>query len=248
MKIPPLLRPLFQRIFQQAWILNLILFLALGCLRGYGLLGPSSARMLIMLNFLVMGFLPFIFFSKAGRQTMGIKKADRPVWLLWGPLLGLGGALIIFAIGYGLYGTGLNNWYISIRNSWAIEAGMYQMPAMLLFVTYTIPALLFSPIGEEFFFRGMIHEGIQGPWGSKLALAGNALAFGSVHLLHHGITWDTGGLHILWVSGLLWVILMVGMSWVFTLCRMRSGSIWAGVLAHLAFNLGMNVTIFGFLL
>ena len=45
-----LLRPTWQRIFGQAWILNLVLWLALGGLRAYGLLGPAGARMLVMVG------------------------------------------------------------------------------------------------------------------------------------------------------------------------------------------------------
>jgi hypothetical protein len=67
--------------------LNLILFIVLGGLRAYGLFGPLSVRMLIMLNFFLMWFLPFIFFTQSGRHAMGLKKVERPLWWLWGLLL-----------------------------------------------------------------------------------------------------------------------------------------------------------------
>jgi hypothetical protein len=57
-----LLRPVWKNIFGKAWIGCLFLFLALGGLRAYGLLGPADARMAVMLNFFLMWFLPFIFF------------------------------------------------------------------------------------------------------------------------------------------------------------------------------------------
>jgi len=97
------------RIFHHGWILSLILFLALGGLRAYGLFGLSSARILIMLNFLLMWFLPFIFFTKEGRQAMGLKRVEHPRWLGWGLLFGMVAALIVFGIGWGLYGRSADN-------------------------------------------------------------------------------------------------------------------------------------------
>ena len=215
-----LLRPAWQRIFRQAWVVNLLLFILLGSLRAYGLFGPPSVRMLIMLNFLLMWFLPFIFFTKSGRYAMGLKKIERPMWLLWGALLGMGGALILFAVGYGLYGHSAANWYISIRDSWAIDSTMAQLPRIQLFLIYTVPAMIFSPIGEEFFFRGMIHESAKELWGQRAATLVNALAFSGAHALHHGLSWDNAGLHFLVVSGVLWFLLIMGVSW-------RLSSHWA---------------------
>jgi membrane protease YdiL (CAAX protease family) len=242
-----LLRPLWQSVLKRAWVLNLILFLALALLRGYGLFGPAAARMLIMLNFFLMWFLPFIFFSRSGRHAIGLRRPEKPRWLLWGLLLGLGGALATFAIGYALFGSGPDNWYISIRESWGIDDSMRQLPVEALFMIFTLPAVIFSPIGEELFFRGMIHEGAREAWGSRAATALNALAFAGVHLLHHGLVWDGSGLRVLWVSAGLWVLMMIGVSWLFTQCRQRSGSIWPAVTAHAAFNLGMSALIFAFL-
>ena len=113
---------------------------------------------------------------------------------------------------------------------------------------FTIPAMIFSPIGEEFFFRGMIHESAKAHWGERAATLVNILAFGGIHLLHHGIARDASGWHLLIVPGLLWMLLVVGTSWLFTLCRKQSGSIWPAVLAHSTFNLVMNLAIFLILL
>ncbi len=243
-----LLRSVWQRIFRQAWILTLVLFVVSGGLRAYGLFGPVSARMLVMLNFFLMWFLPFIFLSQAGRCTMGLKRVERPIWWLWGLLFGAGSSLIVFGVGYGLYGHGQENWYVSILNSWAMDKTMLQLPRIQLFLIYTLPAILFSPVGEEFFFRGMVHEAIREHWGSGVATAINVLAFGGVHILHYGLNWDDRGLHFTVVSGTLWILLMMGASWLFTLCRQRSGSIWPAVMAHATFNLVMNVSIFWALL
>jgi CAAX protease family protein len=239
-----LLRPVWKSIFGKAWIVCLILFLALGGLRAYGLLGPADVRMAVMVNFFLMWFLPLIFFTRAGRSAMGLKKADRRIWLLWGPLLGIAGAVLMFAVGYGLYGAGPENWYVSIMNSWAVDSSMRELPRGILFLIYTLPAVIFSPVGEEFFFRGMIHASVGEQWGQRAATWANATAFAAVHLLHHGIRWNGGVLEISWVSGSLWFLLMMGLSWIFRQCLRRSASIWPAVAAHAAFNLTMNIIIF----
>jgi membrane protease YdiL (CAAX protease family) len=244
----PLLRPFWQRIFRRAWIVSLMLFVALGGVRAYGVFGPSSARVLLMVSVLLMWFLPFIFFTKGGRQAMGLKRVEYPPWLGWGLLLGMGASLAVFGIGWGLFGRGADNWYISVRDSFSIGAAQLQLPRLVLFLLYTLPAMLFSPIGEEFFFRGILHESVKEQWGVAVATLINAMAFGGIHLLHHGLRWDSTGGHLLFGSGLLWVGLMMGLSWLFTICRQRSGSIWPAVVAHSGFNLVMNVTIFWVLL
>jgi membrane protease YdiL (CAAX protease family) len=245
-----LLRPLWRLVFGRAWILNASLFVLLGCLRAYGILGPgeASVRQLIMLNFFLMWFLPFVFFDKSGRQAMGLKRVEHPIWLLWGVLLGAAASLVIFAIGFLLYGRSANNWYVAISHQYLLGDIISQLPLTVLIPMFTIPAMLFSPIGEEFFFRGMIHESVRVCRSERAATLANALAFGGVHLLHYGITRGTGGWRLLLAPGFLWVLLMMGMGWLFTLCRKRGGSIWPAVLGHAAFNLVMNLTIFLILL
>jgi membrane protease YdiL (CAAX protease family) len=242
-----LLRPFWRGIFRQAWILLAVLFLLLGALRAYGLLGPAEARMLIMLGFFLMWFLPFIFFSREGRTAMGMARVEKKGWILWGILLGLAGGFAVYALGCLLFGNSENNWYISLLNSYQIDGTMREMGTLPLFLIFTGPAILFSPVGEEFFFRGMIHESVREAGFPRAAAIVNALAFAAVHLLHHGIFLGDAGLRILPVSGLIWFLLMMGASWSFTQCRLRSGSIWPAVLAHAAFNLSMNTAIFLFL-
>ena len=246
----PLLRPLWRRVFGRAWVLNLVLFVLLGCLRAYGILGPAreGVRQLIMAGFLLMWFLPFVFFDGNGRQVMGLKKVDRPIWLLWGVLLGAAASLVVFAIGFLLYGRGADNWYVAISQQYLIDDSLSQLPRFGLIAMFTVPAMLFSPIGEEFFFRGMVHESVNGRWGERAATLVNGLAFSAVHFLHYGIARDAGGWRFRLLPGMLWVLLMMGTSWLFTLCRKRSGSIWPAVLGHSIFNVVMNLTVFLILL
>jgi membrane protease YdiL (CAAX protease family) len=245
---PPLLRPTWRRVFRTAWILSLVLFLALAALRAYGLFGPASARMSVMLGFFSMWFLPFVFLTPAGRLAIGLKRVDHPRWWLLAILIGIGSSVAVFGLGYVLYGHGPDNWSVSILNSWAIDSTMLQLPRPELFLIYTGPAILFSPVGEELFFRGIVHESVVERWGQRLATLVNAVAFAGVHALHHGLTWDGAGLHFALGSGLLWLVLILGLSWLFTECRRRSGSIWPAVAAHATFNLVTSACIFWVLL
>jgi len=245
-----LLRPLWHRLFGHAWMLTLLLFFLLGGLRAYGILGPeeASVHQLIMLSFFLMWFLPYVFFGQDGRRAIGLRGVERPIWLVWGVLLGALASLIVFAIGFLLYGRGADNWYVAISQQYLIDDSMFELPKLGLIAMFTIPAMLFSPIGEEFFFRGMVHESINSRWGERAATLVNSLAFSAVHFLHYGIARDADGWRLRLLPGVLWVLLMMGISWLFTLCRRRSGSIWPAVLSHSVFNLVMNLTIFLILL
>jgi membrane protease YdiL (CAAX protease family) len=246
MRRDALLRPLWQRVFGQAWVLNLVLFVLLSGLRAYGILGPerASVRQLILVSFLAMWFLPFVFLHRDGRRATGLGKPGRLAWLAWGPLLGAVASMLLFGIGMLLYGRGADHWYVAISQQYLLDDVMSQLPLVTAFVMFTVPAMLLSPIGEEFFFRGMVHESVRTGWGERTATLVNGLAFAGVHFLHYGVARDSSGWHVRAVPGLLWFVLMMGVSWLFTMCRKKSGSIWPAVLAHSTFNLVMNLTIF----
>ncbi len=243
------LRPWVARRVKSYLQLSSVLFVILGIIRGYGLLGPTSARTLILVNFLLMWVLPFAFLTKTGRREMGLKSPANKPWLLWGFLLGLGIAFLYFLLGFGLYGTTIDNWFVNIGTQFLPEdSSSWGMSNTELFCIVTVPAILFSPIGEEFFFRGMIHESATARWNERKATLVNALAFSGIHVLHHGILLNSGGFQALWVSGSIFFGLMLILSWILTECRKRTGSIWPAVFLHAGFNLMMNITLFIFLL
>ena len=78
-----LLYPKLQSVFKQTWIPILILYVLLALLRGFGVFGPENIRMLIMGGFLLMWFLPFLFFSRFGWKSSGLRRVDKPLWFLW---------------------------------------------------------------------------------------------------------------------------------------------------------------------
>jgi hypothetical protein len=243
----PLLRPAWKKVFQNAWVLAVVLFVVLGIVRVYGLSGPLPARQLVLVSFAVMWFLPFIFLTPEGRERIGVRRAANPLWYPGAAVLGALGGMAVFAFGCILFGKSGDHWYVSILASWGMDGSLASLPKYLPFLLYTVPAILFSPVGEELFFRGMIHESVNESWGETAAAWISGLAFAGIHLFHHGLSFDASGIHLRLLSGLLWFGCMTALSRLFSECRRRSGSIGPSIVAHASFNLAMNATIFLFL-
>jgi membrane protease YdiL (CAAX protease family) len=240
--------PQIQKIFKQSWILILILYIFLALIRGLGAFGHENIRMLIMVGFILMWFLPFLFFSKHGRRSIGIKKVENPLWLLWGVLIGSFAAFAILGIGALFTMNNIEHWYISIVNQVISPEMRELLPFVSIFFMTTIPSMIFSPIGEELFFRGMIHETIREKTGEKIATLVNSFAFALVHIFHYGFVLDGTKLQYLVGPGIVWFLLMFTLSVLFTVCRKKSGSIFPAILAHSSFNLVMCITTFCILL
>ena len=248
-KVDSILRPKVQRIFPKEWILIIVLYVLFFVIRGVGSLGPESIRIIILVGFGLMWPLPFIFYSRAGWKVLGIKKIEIPWWILWGFLLGVGAAFLVYFIGWGIFGNTNEHWYISLLNQVISEEDRALMSTAVLFPIVTFPAIIFSPVGEELLFRGMIHEAFKKTDAVWRAGIINSLAFALIHIFHYGISYQssTGWEFQPW-TGLLWFFLMAGVSGLFTLCREKSESIFPAMISHSAFNLTMNATIFLFLL
>jgi hypothetical protein len=170
-----------------------------------------------------MWFLPLIFLTSEGRSRIGIRGTEKPIGFLWSVVFGTLGGAALFLLGWALFGKNADNWYVSILNSLEIDESLYSLRKMELFLLFTVPAVLFSPVGEELFFRGMVHASVAEQWGSRSAPWMNGLAFAGMHLLQHGLSIDGSGVHIRWVSGAMWFSLMVALSGVFTLIRKKAG-------------------------
>jgi uncharacterized protein len=240
-----MLRTTWEKIFKEAWVLSIILYVLLSFLRAYGFFGGKVSNYTpIMFGFIIMWFIPLVFLNKKGRDKIGIRKPANKLWVMLSPLLGILSALIVFMIGFLLYKYSNENWFITIGNAYFGDVAVAKMPRFTMFIIFTIPAMLFSPIGEELFFRGIIHESIKIKWNLKTATIVNSALFALVHILHHGILNNGGSIQIFLIPGLVWVLLMFLCSNLFTLIREKTGSIWPGVIAHTFFNLTMNFTIF----
>lgn len=215
-----------------------------GVMRAVGMLGPSGLRWLLPLGFCIMAILPWILLTAAGRREIGFKCARSSSHYLTGMAWGLIAALLVFGLGYVLFGTTEDNWYVSVGNNYKRIMDTSAMSFWLLHAIFTIPAILFSPIGEETFFRGLLPKTLEQKLSRATSTVIECALFGLVHLVHHGVLLTTAGMEFLPVSGALWVVQMMLVAWMFAWLRVKSDSIFVPIVAHAVFNLTMNMTIF----
>lgn len=227
-----------------ATVLGLGLLLA--GLRAWAMLGPVAWRPLFLLHCVVMAALPWVLLDGAGRAACGLKRPR--TWRVLGPAAALGAlaALSGMALGWALFANGPDHWFVSVANSFKAQPtpgfALWQLHLM-----FTLPGMLFSPVGEEIFFRGLMQRTLENHWSSRAATAVEAVWFGAVHLIHHGIVLSAMGWSFRPLSGLLWFGLMVAVSLLFAALRRHGDSVLPAVVAHSAHNLAMNVCIFAWL-
>jgi membrane protease YdiL (CAAX protease family) len=99
--------------------------------------------------------------------------------------------------------------------------------------------MVFSPIGEELFYRGIVHGSFVPKTGEHMASIIDSLAFALTHLAHFGIVYIMGNWSFLFVPSLLWVFFMFLTSRLFFLCKVKTGSILGAIASHAGFNLAM---------
>jgi len=80
-----------------------------------------------------------------------------------------------------------------------------------------------GPLVEELLFRGVLLSSLQPRWGRFGAAVLSSVIFATAHL--PGLNWQVFALPALW-------LLAMALAWL----RLRSGSIWPGVMAHAANN------------
>ena len=240
------LRPFWNRLAIPPWLLSLLVLAVLAAARFYSAFGPPQARILFLVHVLVMWTLPFLFLTRQGRREIGLcRQGITPVALVLCSLAGVVGSLFVFWIGMALYGNSPNNWCVSIRDSFQLNQMLAVMSPATAFALIALLTMSFTPIGEEFLFRGLIQQSFTLRWNPVIATLVNGFAYGLMHLLHvHGVWHDAAGFHLRLVSGALMVLLLAGLGAIFTLCRLWTGSLWCAVVAHAACNLAMISAIF----
>jgi membrane protease YdiL (CAAX protease family) len=227
------------------WVLSLVVLAILAASRYYAVLGPSHARILFLLHCLVMWALPFIFLTSQGRREIGLRKQGNTApAMAFSALAGASCGLAVYAIGMTLFGASLDNWDLSIRDSFHMKEMLALMSPAAAFALIALPAMILTPIGEEILFRGFIQQAFTMRWNAFIATLVNGVGFGLIHLHVHGLWKDEAGFHLHIVSGTLMVLLLAGTSAVFILCRLRSGSLWMAMAAHAACNLAMIAAVF----
>ncbi|MDR0418953.1 MAG: CPBP family intramembrane metalloprotease, partial [Prevotellaceae bacterium] len=147
-------------------------------------------------------------------------------------------------ISYLLYGYSISNSFVYIAQANAPEAGLIDSQRFTLFLIGSIVSMAFSPLGEEFLYRGVIHGSFVAKFGEVKASFFDSLAFGLTHLAHFGIIYNAGIWQFFPIPSLIWVISMFLASQVFFWCKQMSSSIWGAVLSHAGYNFTMMYFIF----
>lgn len=159
-------------------------------------------------------------------------------------IVGAALASLFALLGTAQFGAGPDHWFVSIADYYRRQLDTRGLDLLRLHLVFTLPALLFSPVAEELFFRGYLQAAFETRWSVRTSTAFEAALFALIHLFHHGLWLDAGQLAWRGTSGALWLLLMFSTAWVLAALRRASGSLWPAVVAHAAFNATMNLWIF----
>jgi len=240
------LRPVWNKVFKFDWKFGLFLILVV-CIPRFVLVLDANATKnygYIGLAMIVSAVAPFIFLTRKGLKEIGITKPKNYRWLLIGFLTGLILSLLFFCLGDYLYGDTLNNWYNYIAKSYNIPPDIGKDDRTTMFLKMAVTGMIFSPIGEELFFRGIVHSSFANSIGDKKASIVDSSAFALTHISHFGLIFIGGQWDFLVLPTLIWVLGMFITSIFFFVSKFYSGSIFGAILCHSGFNLGMTYCIF----
>ena len=240
------LRPIWNRIFKFNWKFGLLLIL-LVCIPRFILVLHANATAnysYIGLLMVISAIVPFIFLNKYGLKQIGITKPTNYSWLFIAFAIGLAASLLLWLLGKYLYGDSYHNWYEYIGKSYNIPTGIKPKEKAIMFAVMAVTGMTFSPIGEELFFRGIVHSSFAASIGEKKASIADASAFALTHISHFGLVYINAQWLFLTAPTIIWVSCMFFASVLFFTFRQKSGSILGAVIGHAAFNLGMIFSIF----
>lgn len=221
-----------------------LLFGAFFVLRYVGTLGGLPGALALMC--VGMAAIVLLLLNQSGRAQIGLQRATS---LRWFPLAIMGGAawaLIAYLLGMALFGPTAEHWFVSVAQSYRAQP-VAGLSVLQLHLMLTTAAMLFSPIGEELFFRGYLQRTLEPRYGANGSTAIQSTLFGLVHVLHHGLIVSAAGLALLPGSATVWVLLMIGIALICSWLRRVSDSLYPAMLAHASFNAAMNTLIFAYL-
>ncbi len=224
----------------------LLLILLFGIPRFILVLGVGSGGgyRWVSILFVLMILFPFVMMDREQRKLSGIRKFQNRSWLFYSLVLGLSLAFITWGLGQWLYGNSDNNWFFYISQTYNLPPNLETAGRLQFFLIYSLIGISFSPLGEEFLYRGVIHQGFVKKFGETRASMYDSLAFALTHLAHFGIIWTGSGWEFRFLPALAWFMMMYTSARIFFLSRVYTGSIWGAVIAHAGFNLGMTFCIF----
>lgn len=240
------LKPFWRKYFNYNWKFGLFLIVIICIPRFILVLNANenanySYTGLIML---VSAIIPFVFLSKHGRKSIGLTKPNSYSWLLIAVATGLAFSVVLHFAGELFYGNSYENWYVYIGKSYNIPDGINGKDKLIMFAIMAATGMIFSPIGEELFFRGIVHSSFVKSIGNTKASIIDSTAFAITHISHFGLVFINNKWIFYAIPAVIWAISMFLVSILFFICRYKSGSLLGAILCHSAFNLGMIYCIF----
>jgi uncharacterized protein len=240
------LRPFWNKVFRFNWKFGLFLIFIV-CIPRFILVlkaNTSGNYGSIGLVMIISAMAPFVFLSKYGRNQIGIKRPEKYNLLLLAFICGLIASILLFLLGQGLYGSSYENWYEYIGKSYKIPTNINQNDKKILFAIMAVTGMTFSPIGEELFFRGVVHSSFAKSIGEQKASIVDSSAFALTHISHFGLVFINDKWNFFTLPAILWLTSMFLVSLLFFIFRKYSGSILGAIICHSAFNLSMIYCIF----
>jgi uncharacterized protein len=240
------LRPFWAKYFDYSWkfgatilfivcIIRFVLVLDANRNGNYNYIGAIMAFSAIA---------PFVFLTKYGRIEIGIKSSKNYKWLLVALIVGLIASAVLYFIGKVLYDATFSNWYVYIAKSYKIPASLDDQGRKIMFAIMALVGMTYSPIGEEFFFRGIVHSSIAKSIGERKASIVDSAAFALTHISHFGLVFINDQWRFFLLPTIIWVASMYFLSMIFIHFKHKTGSLLGPVISHAAFNLGMIFCIF----
>lgn len=240
------LRPLWRNLFNLDWKFGLFLLIIICIPRFILVLNANETSSYSYIGFImtISAIVPFIFLSKSGRISIGLTKVNNYRWLLISFIGGLSFSLILYVLGTLIYQDTFYNWYVYIGYSYNIPTEIMPHDKLIMFIIMAITGMIFSPIGEELFFRGIAHSSFAKLLGNVKASIIDSSAFALTHISHFWLIFVNNEWKLLTTSTLIWVGSMFLHSILFYFCRRKTNSLLGSIVCHSAFNLGMVFSIF----
>lgn len=192
---------------------------------------------LVSIVFVAMIALPWILLTREGRRRSGITRPTRWWVLPLGLIAGGATCLAVFSLSTAPFE------YIGGTYS-AVPDDVTTDDRLVYFIIFAVIGMTFSPLGEEFLYRGIAQESFASRLGQTRAAFLDAAAFALVHLAHFGIVYVAGTWQFLPGPAALWFASMFVASLVFHAFRRLSGSVFGAVATHAGFNIAMTALIF----
>lgn len=240
------LRNHWQRLFDLNWKFGLFLLLTI-CIPRFVLVlnaNQTGKYHFIGLVMFISALIPFLFLNKQGLKQIGLRKSKNTRSLAYALVFGIAFSVFLYYLGSWLYGNSYENWYQYIGKSYNIPDSISAPDRKIMFIIMALVGMTFSPIGEELFFRGIVHAGFANSFGDQKASIIESLAFALTHISHFGLVFVNDKWSFYPGPALLWMISIFMVGLLFFQMKKLTGSIWGAVLCHSGFNLGMIYCIF----